>query len=80
MVHKSITDKKFGIKGKPHTICQCHREIYHKLKDQEFENKDEVLETLKEAYEYGIRMSKRLHEYAGKDWIPEIFDISKGNK
>jgi hypothetical protein len=72
MDHKPITSKDFGSKNRRRTICQCHREIHYNLtqKDPDIER---CIELLEEAYEYGIKMSRKLHEYAGKEWIPDVF-------
>lgn len=72
MDHKPITDKFFGNKNKGRTICQCHREIYYILTECP-EKLDRAIELTKEAYTYGIKMSKKLHEYAGKEWRKDVF-------
>ena len=73
MVHQHIESKDFGQNRKRRTICQCHREIYHILTKKEID-RDRAIELIKEAYEYGIKMSCKLHEYAGREWIPEVFE------
>lgn len=72
MDHQPITSKDFGSKKKERTICQCHREIYHILNQEEFD-KEKAIKLIKEAYEYGIKMSRKLHEYAGKEWRKDVF-------
>jgi hypothetical protein len=73
MDHQPITSKDFGQKRKRRTICECHREIYHILNQEEIDI-ERAIELVKEAYKYGIKMSLKLHEYAGREWIPEVFE------
>lgn len=60
--HPPITYKDYGLGKKKRSICQTHRELYSILEKEEFEGKDQALKVLKEAYQYGIKMGKRLAE------------------
>lgn len=75
-LHNPITFKKFKGKNGSKTICQAHREIYYLLNKESFshEDKERCIELIQEVYDYGIRMSKKLHEYAGKEWREDVFE------
>lgn len=73
MDHRPITSKDFGNWLNRRTICQCHRELYSILNKEEID-RERAIELVKEAYKYGIKMSRKLHEYAGRDWISEVFE------
>lgn len=68
-------------KGKFRTICQIHREVYALLhgEGQTFKNKDKMDSLLREAYEAGISMDRKLTEYAGKpqEWKRKTFKINQ---
>lgn len=75
-LHNPITFKKFEGKDGSKTICQVHRELYHLLNKESLSQKDKkrCIELIQEAYKYGIKMSKKLHEYAGKEWRGDVFE------
>ena len=55
-----------SIKGKDFdflTICQLHREIYKALLDEEYEESDEIIKNLKQAFTFGKKMNAKLRQY-----------------
>lgn len=76
MVHQALDIKNFVRNKNKRFICEIHRDIYEILVKDKKKNK-QVLKLLFEAYESGVKMSKKLHEYAGKEWLHDTFEDKK---
>ena len=74
-MHKPIQDDT-DLNPKKRTICRCHVELYHTIKDLNIdeETKQRLLDVTEEAYGYGIKMNDKLREYAGKTWHKDVFN------
>jgi hypothetical protein len=62
--HPPITFYDFGLDRPKRSICQTHRKLYNLLIKENFtpEDKTRAIKVLEEAYQYGIKMGKRLAE------------------
>jgi hypothetical protein len=76
MVHQALDAKNFVRNQNKRFICEIHRDMYEVLQHKKV-NREKLLKLLFEAYDSGVKMSKKLHEYAGKEWIPDIFEDKK---
>lgn len=60
-------------RGKFRSICSIHQEMYHILKEHnELEDQQELLDLLEEAFNCGIKMDRKLTEYAQK-WKTNVY-------
>ncbi len=76
MVHQALDVDIFRRNENKRYICEIHRDMYDIL-IQEQKNNKQLLDLLFEAYESGVKMSQKLHEYAGKEWIQTTFKDKK---
>lgn len=76
MVHQALDADIFVRNRNKRYICEIHRDMYDILIQDQKKNK-QLLELLFEAYESGVKMSRKLHEYAGKEWIQTTFKDKK---
>ena len=72
--HAPITARAFVDKDGFKNICCLHREVYQLLQGKVTDGKRKrAIKKLKEAYKSGIKMSEKLHEYAGAEWKPGVY-------
>jgi hypothetical protein len=73
MVHQALDAKDFVRNENKRYICEIHRDMYELLQKEKIPKK-KLIALLFEAYDSGVKMSQKLHEYAGKEWIPSTFE------
>ena len=64
-------------RGKFRSICSIHQEMYQILNEMpDSSDKKNLLALLQEAFDCGIRMDRKLTEYANK-WKGEVYETKK---
>jgi hypothetical protein len=72
MDHQKITDSNFKVDHRYIFICEVHKDLYDMVLDGDIDRK-RALALIELAYDMGIKMSKKLHEYAGVAWYDHVF-------